>query len=88
MIHNHQTIDPEILEWGNHCDIDECEQALSIASQMQGTKAPFTWSDYTTSDDEWDCDKYYQDFMKWWEELGTKRRRMVMATMLLTTNLC
>lgn len=70
--------DEDILSWGNSCDLDSCEQALTIASEMGGDRQPFCWLDFTNGYD-WDEDGYYQRFFKWWVGLKPTIRRYIYA---------
>ena len=35
------------------------------------------WTDYTINDDEWDEDKYYEDFDAWWDSLPESEREEI-----------
>ena len=72
----------EILNWGQSCDLDQCEKAYQLGGKS------VTWSDYTYDwfnalseseqmeclDDAWDVDKYYADFYFWWDSIGSAKR--------------
>ena len=40
------------------------------------------WTDYTIFDDEWDEDKYYEDFDAWWSSLSDGEREEICKLIL------
>lgn len=75
----------EILEWGKHCDLDQCEKAYQLGEMS------ISWIDYTYDwfnklpedeqmehlDNAWDTDGYYSDFYIWWEGLAPAKREAI-----------
>ena len=64
----------EILDAGEWIDLDQCEKAYRIGKQR------VTWVDYTIDCGdtyEWDQERYYDDFYKWWQSLSGAERENI-----------
>ena len=61
----------KILDAGLHFDLNQ----TVLAYRLGGVDKH--WVDYTINDDEWDEDKYYDDFDKWWRNLSEDEREKI-----------
>ena len=64
----------EIQNAGEWIDLDQCEKAYRLGKQR------VTWVDYTIDCGdtyEWDQERYYDDFYKWWASLSAAERENI-----------
>lgn len=59
----------EINKLGSFFSLDDIEKIY----QNLGVKK--SWVDYTTTDGNWDENKYYEDFEKFWSSLDEKTKK-------------